>query len=1091
MIIISRKNEKAVNNVDDKKVLGFEIVRLNIREMENDTAKFSMTKSNINNNKIKIRSSEVVRIVTAFNTDNLKKDGSKYPFVKDLILLKIGKAYNKYYNSLCEKRKDKDKGVFTLEIVEIDEKENITVLETIRYKRLLCGSSFVRNAKELYVREEMYDSVMEVLLTGILNNALFPSDKIAKYSTYLGLAATDSNPVSMPNICVVDDFEKNIKDAFDIVEKIKVGDNDFKYNVINFSDTKEETEEKINCFDGAGIVSYERASIWAKELGLNYVPSSFQIRVLNGIKGNLYTFPVTEYIEYLEANNLQEHLKVKDLWNTLVDIKEQKIDVFMTKSQFKFYNMYNNFEEWKKYFDTPVVCNGNEYHRTFNVSDMSVDICKLKDELWSAYQPLQTLDFSNDELKELATPTVLMTKSLYTDMDEFIKYRGISIISDIEESDDEEKERKKDGEITPWYYKALALDDSLQYDPYIRKKIQADLVSLQRRIFMGKILLRGNYQTAIPDLLALMEHIFGLPVKGALSKGEVYSNYWNEKNVDKVSIWRNPHIACEWFNAKVVQNENTERWFKYQKTGIVTDIYSTIALRLGTMDFDGDKVASVCSNIIYNAVERADIHTIRVVEKDETQNVKNNEKKQEFRINDFDKIMYTNKLGFQNNIGDVTNKVTVLWGAYGDAKDEKEKKVIGNYIKIMSVVNQLIIDFVKTGIKVPIPKDILDMVSKSKKPAFMQNKKGRWVNDKNVMANAQKFDYLLQKVAEENGIEKDNLIKSQKKYELTNGTVDRLYKYLLEQLSEIEMDFESQEEKCQFTKLLKEIPYTYNATYPKVKETLEALLQTHNIICGKKYYDEKENSNIDDSSWRFARFYSYCEEELLKICKDRNKLLNYMIYAYYTDEKFCNSDKGILWNVFGEDICNRYMKRELCVSEEIKSKLKQKEKKAKDKAEQVKKMCSEANIICIKELSEKKIVITDAELNYILKNLPGDIEAQRLLIALLAIYRKINVEHKKGQMKKIKIKKGKKNEVTINQICKLADIYYNQIHGRLKKLSDNGMIEIDISNIKVPKITVCVPEAEKENEEFVIRDINDVYKNVIERKFTKPRKNLA
>lgn len=1074
---------------DDSKqeILGYEVVRLNIRDINKDTAKFSKTKSELNNEKITIRSSEVVRIVTEFNPDNLKTDGSKYAFIKDLIILKIGKAYNKYYNTLCRDRgKADDKGVFTLEITGSDEEGKEEVLENIRYKRLLCGSSFVRNAKELYVKEEMYDSVMEVLLTGILNDVLFPVDKVAKYSTYLGLAATDSKPVSMPNICVVKDFNKKVKDAFDIVEKTKVGDNDFKYEVINYVDKKEETEEKINCFDGAGIVSYERASIWAKELGLDYVPSSFQIRVLNGIKGNLYTFPVTEYIEYLKENGLDDKLKVNDLWGTIVDIKEQKIDVFLTESQFKFHGMYNSFEDWKKYFDTPVEYNGHKYSRTFNISAVSVDVRKLRDELWSAYQPLQTLDFTDDEIVELAEPTVSMTKLIYTDMNEFIKYRGLSILSDEEESDDE-KSIISDKDLTPWYYKALTLDDSLQYDPYIRKKIETDLESLQRRIFMGKILLNGNYQTAMPDLLALMEHIFGLPVVGILKKGEIYSNYWNTKGVKKVSIWRNPHIACEWFNANVVQNKQTERWFKYQETGIVTDIYSTIALRLGTMDFDGDTVASVYSDIIYNAVERADIHTIRVVEKDETESKKKSEtedkQETEFRINDFDKIMYTNKLGFSNNIGDVTNKVTVLWGAYGDAKTDKEKKQISNYIKIMSVVNQLIIDFVKTGIKVPIPKDILDIVSNSKKPAFMQNKKGRWVDDKKVLANAQNFDYLLEDAAKEQEMDTKDFVNSQKKYELTNGTVDRLYKYLFEKISDIEFDFQSSTEECQFTKLLKDIPYSYNATYPKVRDKLETLLEKHNIICGKKYYDEKESSSIDTSTWRFARFYSYCEEELVSICKDRKKLLDYLIYIFYTDGSFYNNDKSILWNVFGEDICNRYMQKEICTSDEIKEKLNQKEQKAKAKAEQIKKMCSEANVISIKELPKEEIVITDTEINYIMDTLKGDEVSQRLMIALFAIYRKINADHTKGTPKTIKIKKGKKNEITMNQICKLADIYYNQVYGRFEKLSNLGLIKIDISNMKVPKITVCIPEQEMNCEEYKISDINDVYKKVIEHKF--------
>ena len=1079
--LLSKKNTNENDEVYE--ISGFEIVRLNIREMQKKTARFSMTKSNLNSNKIKIRSSEVVRVVNAFNPDNLKKDGSKYPYVEDLIILKIGKSYNAYYEALCTGTKDSPKnkediGVFTLEIVNIDENKNITVENEIRYKRLLCGSSFVRNSKELYIREELYNKVMEVLLTGIKPDALFPIDKVAKFSTYLGLSATDSKPVSMPNICVVKDYTKKIKDAFDIIRQIKIGNNEYKYEVTNFVDTLEETEEEINCFDGAGIVSYERAAIWAKELGLSYVPSSFQIRVLNGIKGNLYTFPVTEYIQYLEENGLSEHLKVTDLWNDIVDIKEQKIDVFLTESQFKFHSMYSSFQEWKDDFDTDVEYNGYSYKRTFNISDVSRDIRKLNDELWSAYQPLQTLGFTDDELEELAEPTVTMTKELYTNVDEFIKYRGIAIESDEEESGDEENKHTEHN-LTPWYYKALSLDDSLQYDPYIRKKIENDLESLQRRIFMGKIILNGNYQTAMPDLLALMEHIFGMPVIGILKKGEIYSNYWNTKNVDKVSIWRNPHIACEWFNAKVVDNEKTQKWFKYQKTGIITDIYSTIALRCGTMDFDGDCVASVYSDIIYNAVERANIHTIRFIPYED-----NKKSKEEFHINNFKKIMYTNKLGFQNNIGDVTNKVTVLWALYGDEKNEKKKKEISNYIKIMSVINQLIIDFVKTGVKVPIPKNILAVVSKAKKPAFMQNKKGRWVDDKKTEANAKNFDYILEEIIRENkDLTVDKIVEEQKKYQLTNGTVDRLYKYLLSTLSEIKIEFESSSEQCQFTKLLKDIPYIYNATYPKVEEELKKLLQMHNVICGKKYYDEKENSSIDDSTWRFERFYSYCEEELLSKCTDRKLLLDYIIHLFYTNEDYYNCDKGILWNVFGEDICNRYLTKEINVSQDELKKLAKKEKKAKSKAEQIEKMCSNANIINIKDLPEDNIYITDTELEYIENAISDDVPAQRLMIALLALYKKINVGNKRRVGKAIKITKGKKNEITANQLCKLADIHYNQFYNRLKLLYESKLISINIENMKVPKVIVCVPELEEKQEKYDVSDINTVRKNILERKF--------
>ena len=85
------------------------------------------------------------------------------------------------------------------------------------------------------------------------------------------------------------------------------------------------------------------------------------------------------------------------------------------------------------------------------ISEVSKNMDKLKDELWSAYQPLQTLYFTEAELLELSKPTVSMTRLLYTDVKEFIEYRGIAIESDIEETESEEK-YYKESNLTPWYY---------------------------------------------------------------------------------------------------------------------------------------------------------------------------------------------------------------------------------------------------------------------------------------------------------------------------------------------------------------------------------------------------------------------------------------------------------------------------------------------------------------------------------------------------------------------------------------------------------------------------------------------------------------
>ena len=123
-------------------------------------------------------------------------------------------------------------------------------------------------------------------------------------------------------------------------------------------------------------------------------------------------------------------------------------------------------------------------------------------------------------------------------------------------------------------------------------------------------------------------------------------------------------------------------------------------------------------------------------------------------------------------------------------------------------------------------------------------------------------------------------------------------------------------------------------------------------------------------------------EVLHKLCKNRNKLLNYLIYAYYTDKEFCNADKSILWNVFGKDICSRYLNGNVILNEKKLERLKKSEEKAQEKAEKVKEMCQSANIVHIHGLEDGEIIITKNELLEIDNNIDDSV-ARRLMIVLL------------------------------------------------------------------------------------------------------------
>ena len=78
---------------------------------------------------------------------------------------------------------------------------------------------------------------------------------MSKWNSYIGLAATDSIPVSMPNIVVVDDKEIRMKAKVDVVREIDTRDE--KGNIHRKFSVLHDKVKRIptNLFDGAGIVT--------------------------------------------------------------------------------------------------------------------------------------------------------------------------------------------------------------------------------------------------------------------------------------------------------------------------------------------------------------------------------------------------------------------------------------------------------------------------------------------------------------------------------------------------------------------------------------------------------------------------------------------------------------------------------------------------------------------------------------------------------------------------------------------------------------------------------------------------------------------
>ena len=563
---------------------------------------------------------------------------------------------------------------------------------TTEYVSEFCGASHSRTQKNLFMDRSIKDKLDDILQCGIPKNTDYP--KPSKWNAYYALVTTNSQPVSMPNIVVIDDFEKAVMETVDVVKVTGTGEQK-EYQVLSPT----EKEIPILPFDGAGLVTPECASRWAEELncrskrtGRRYIPSCFQFRCLPALKGEAFTFDLRAFAREKGVS------KIIDLGGREWDIFTDQIDMIVTKSQFKFWNLYLDnvglfdCQKWKSAFEEEV----HGYKRTFNIAKYADAPEDLKNTSLLSYQPLQTLNFTADEAEQLVSDSVKVYQRITSSVDEFLKYCGVS----------------EDAEYIKPYYQALQYNHNLANDEYVRAKMQNDIKCMKNELLSGKQRVHGHYEVFCPDIYGLAEYAFSLEVKGLLlNPWTIYSRYWNERGVSEVDVIRNPHIAMEHRVCQVVTSAEMKKWYRYQECTIISSMCDTLALVLSGADYDGDTVCTTDNVQIINSVKR-------VMESGNGNLiVKDGESGKELKsviISDVPGLMEVNARGYKNNIGSVIDRVTDLW-TLSELYPECRK-----YIKIGTIVGAETIDFAKTGENASFPVEVLKFLKDKKKGYWMR-----------------------------------------------------------------------------------------------------------------------------------------------------------------------------------------------------------------------------------------------------------------------------------------------------------------------------------------------------------------------------------
>lgn len=938
--------------------------------------------------------SELIRIIRFLSKEDevtkRKTKGNRISrdYVENMLSLKVGRSYTKY--------RDKMK-----------ESECTITYNGKKYKRMIVSSSHSRTQKAIFVAENIWEKAMDILLCGINPDTEYKF--MSKWNSYIGLAATDSIPVSTPNIVVVDDKEMLVKAKVDVVREVdtwdKEGNINRKFGVLHDKVKRIPT----NLFDGAGIVAVRKAEEWSKELCLGYVPASFQFRCIPCLKGKLYTMPIEEFAKAYHVS------KIIDINGKEWDLFEDKIDCILTKSQFKFHDLYQSVEEWRKEFDKEI----HGYKRTFNISEYDVSFSELEDTTVMAYQPLQTLQFNENGIKRLCRPTVKSYSEACSSVEGFLKFRGIC--------SEDDKEDDIEWSEYPSYYQAMYYNHSLFNDGFIKKKMKQDLKSAKERAYVGKITVKGNYQTFTPDLFALMQHIFNLPVTGLLKYNHVYSNYWNHhlEGTSWIDLIRSPHIAMEHSPVQVITSGEMERWFAYQKTGIIIGVFgNTIALKANSADFDGDHALTVNNQVICKAAMKQFSNTI-YHEKVEYPygGVKS---KGKIVVSNMDEIIECDYKGYKNNIGNVINPISLLW-SLGSSRE------VQDFIKVMSIVGSITIDYAKHGEEANIPKCIIGLLKKHRKPYFM-----KYLRSGRKKRNQEKE---LKAVGEliDSGIQTEL-------FDDMDCTMNQICHYMEEQIGNIDMDINIEEE-FHWENLITSLPDITSHRYRKVRDKLVEMQEWLYEINNAKYNDtdnSNESSNINKR--KYEALYDFAKAELLAVIHNESELLDMLITIYYSDKKFMEkySDKSILWGCFGEELAERAKGDFSHAGNPDMGKLVKRGEKAKKHLEDLKEY-RKSNFQVWEFENEKnadrEVDLYKEDIRWIKKSIPTKTErctdCRRLLLVLTYICRKCDTDE-------ITILHNKNNRITKTALCRLADIDRRYFDKDIKILGDLGLLTIAV-----------------------------------------------
>ena len=767
----------------------------------------------------------------------------------------------------------------------------------IKYLRLLCTTGGVKTSTVVYVSERLHPELKKRIENGKNNEVkLVP----AKLGAYEALAASGSLEVSWPKdkYAPIPGGVIVIRDAF----------TEFYADLINIDDS-DRTKEPIvqftpnqlvrnDCSDGCSMMLPSLSRRWNGELNDDYehTMSGCNLRCA-WTKGMTFTF---DYIKFAEevvgaSDDCPEKYFITDIWGQQRDIRDSEL--IITESQLKLWSCYDS---WEDYYNK---CLENKYTiRVAKTAPHEVDTVRQLN-----YQFIQSLNLSDEDIKDLISPTVDEIKdTLGLDPRKSIVYLcGKNLNAD-------------NIKYTDAATRALMANPEVINDPHIRNRIKKMINKRIREAKIGVLDVSGNFQIISGDIYALCESMFGLEVHGLLKAGELYSKYWKDNGVQRVMCARAPMSnEHSLVSQDICYDDKAEYWFKYMDTVAVVNAFDTMPMALNGFDFDGDLLFTTDSAPLLK--NQKNLPALNCIQYNASKKV----------VSEAD-VIKANKDGFGSKIGSITNRITAITSLMANYEPGSvEYETLRYRTQCGQALQQEEIDKAKGILPNPMPKSwyisseniikdgdsdeiiaqktLNQMLCAAKKPYFfgynyttLKQEYDAFVRDtdehiqsvigkniRDLLKNDGKLPENEQKILD--------FYKKRLPLDISPSTMNRICWAIEDEFDGVDLfesanfDYEVYKSGVEYAK----------EDYELIKIKCDAYKQKKREINKKKFVDHED---IEESTTdQIMKLNADLEESCFSICPNEQVLCEILLDVCYRD----GADVSIVWNLCGDVIVDK------------------------------------------------------------------------------------------------------------------------------------------------------------------------------------------